>query len=100
MTSATKNLHEKRSARLEFRAPPSLKADIHHAATLMGMEDTSYAVSVLGEHARATIEAHQRTRLSEADSETFLAALDVPAKPTKALRELFKLHRATHGDAD
>ncbi|MEX0387371.1 type II toxin-antitoxin system TacA family antitoxin [Spiribacter onubensis] len=92
--------NEKRSARLEFRAPPSLKADIHRAASLMGMEDTSYALSVLREHARSTIDSHERSHLSEADSKAFLAALDTPAEPTESLRGLFELHRSTRGDAD
>ena len=100
MATPTIHSNAKRSARLEFRAPPDIKADIQRAAALMGLEDTSYALSVLGEHARATIEAHERTSLSEADSEAFLAALDAPAKPTESLRALFELHRDTRGDAD
>lgn len=94
MTTAATDQTEKRSARLEFRAPPSVKADIKRAAALMGMDDTSYALSVLREHARAAIEAHERTRLNDADSQAFLAALDAPAEPTEAMRELFDLHRA------
>ena len=45
-------------------------------------------------NARATVEAHERTHLTEADSRAFLTALDTPAQSPEALRALFKLHRA------
>ena len=100
MPPANTDSGDKRIARLEFRATSALKADIQRAATLMGMDDTSYALSVLGEHARATIESHHRTQLSQADSAAFMAALDSPEAPTDALRGLFELHRDTHRDGD
>lgn len=100
MTTAAPDQTEKRTARLEFRAPPSIKADIKRAAALLGMDDTSYALSVLGEHARAAIESHERTQLNQADSKAFLAALDAPAEPTEAMRELFELHRAVTRNGD
>jgi len=38
------------------------------------------------------------TRLTKADSKALVAALAAPPKPTRALRELFERHQATHGE--
>ena len=45
------------------------------------------------QRARATLADHERTRLSARDREMVLSALESPAEPTAALREMMTLHK-------
>ena len=85
---------EPKTARLEQRAKPSVKAAIQQAAALLGVDETTFVLSAALERARATIRDHEGTRLSAADREAFLAALDAPPQASAALMEAARLHRA------
>ncbi len=88
----TAALNEPKTARMEQRTKPHVKETIRKAAALMGVDETSFVTSVAYEHAQAAIAAHERTVLSAEDRELFFAALENPAAPTDALREIFESH--------
>ncbi|MPY73636.1 MAG: DUF1778 domain-containing protein [Alphaproteobacteria bacterium] len=87
-------LDEPKSARMEQRTRPHVKATIEQAAALLGVDATAFVTNAAYERARETIVAHERTVLSAEDREVFLAALENPAAPTEALRQAMKLHDA------
>ena len=92
-------IDEPKTARMEQRTKPHVKAQIQRAAALLGVDETTFVTSVALERARIAIADHERTVLSAQDREVVLAALDAPAQPTGALREAMALHRArvVHG---
>ncbi|PWW01809.1 uncharacterized protein (DUF1778 family) [Hoeflea marina] len=83
---------EPKTARMEQRTKPHIKAAIQHAAALLGMDETNFVTSAAYERAKGTILSHERTVLSPADSATFLAALQAPADPTDDLRAAMADH--------
>ncbi len=85
---------EPKSARMEQRTKPHVKATIERAAALTGIDATSFVTNAAYERARETILAHERTVLSAPDRDVFLAALENPAAPTDALREALGRHGA------
>lgn len=92
---------EPRSARLEARTQPSVKDTITRAATLNGVDMSSFVVSAAYEAAQATISAHNVTMLeSEADKDAFFNALDNPPKPTKRLSAAFALREKLIANAE
>ena len=92
-------IDEPKTARMEQRTKPHVKAQIQQAAALLGVDETTFITSVALERARITIADHERTVLSAEDRDVILAALDAPAEPTDALREAMALHgaRVAHG---
>ena len=87
-------IEEPRTARMEQRTKPSVKAQIQLAAALLGVDETAFVTSAALDRARTTIADHERTVLSAEDRALVLAAFDVPSEPTPALREALALHRA------
>ena len=87
------DIEGQKTARMEQRTKPHVKAQIQQAAALLGVDETTFVTSVALERARETIEDHERTLLSAEDRAVLLAALDNPAEPTDALREAMALHR-------
>ena len=90
---STAAIDEPRTARMEQRTKPSVKAQIQQAAALLGIDETTFVSSAALAQARRTIADHERTLLSAADREVILAALETPAEPTAALRQALALHR-------
>lgn len=86
-------VNEPRTARMEQRTKPSIKAQIRQAAELLGVDETTFVTSAALERAKATLADHERTLLSARDREMVLSVLESPARPTKALRETLALHR-------
>lgn len=86
-------IDEPKTARMEQRTKPHVKAEIQRAAALLGVDETTFITSVAYERARETIRDHQRTVLAPEDQAAFFAALDAPAKPSKALKEAVALHK-------
>lgn len=85
-----------KTQRLEMRLTPEDKQLLEQAAALRGVAVTSFALTLLVENARAIVEASQRTTLSRADQERFLALLDEEQEPKPALVEAvrrLKKHR-------
>ena len=92
---STAAINEPKTARMEQRTKPSVKAQIQQAAAaLLGVDETTFVTSAALEQAKSTIADHERTILSAEDREVVLAALDTPAEPTDALRQALALHRA------
>ncbi len=91
---AKEALAEPKSARMEQRTKPHVKATIEQAAALMGVDATSFVTNAAYERARETISAHERTVLSAEDRDVFLAALEDPSAASDALREALRLHAA------
>ena len=85
---------EPRSARMEQRTKPHVKAQIQLAAALLGVDETTFVTAAAYDRAREAIADHQRTALFERDREELLAALDAPRGPTTALRQAMALHAA------
>ena len=88
-----------KTARMEQRTKPHVKAQIQQAAALLGVDETTFVTSVALERARETIEDHERTILSAKDRAVVHAALDHPAEPTDELKEAMALRRerVAHG---
>ena len=98
---ATDSINEPKSARLDARTQPSVKKTINRAATLTGVDVSSFVVNAAYNAAQSTIEAHGVTVIeSEADREAFFNALDNPPKPTERLREAFTHRRKLIVNAD
>ena len=91
---STGALDEPKSARMEQRTKPHVKATIDLAAALLGVDSTAFVINAAYERAQEAIKAHELTVLSAEDRDVFLAALENPAPPTDALREAFRLHDA------
>ncbi|MBD1549674.1 DUF1778 domain-containing protein [Roseibium aggregatum] len=97
----TASVDEPKSARLEARTQPSVKDTINRAATLNGVDVSSFVVSAAYSAALSTIEAHKVTVLeSEADKEVFFNALENPPKPTKRLKKAFAQRKKLVANAD
>ncbi|WP_420562219.1 DUF1778 domain-containing protein [Thalassobaculum sp.] len=86
---------ERRTARMNFRTQPRVKEAIQRAAAISGVDDSVFAMNAAYRAALDTIQAHERTVLTQADRKAFLDALDAPAEPTQALKEAFARHRKT-----
>ena len=87
-------IDEPKTARMEQRTKPHVKAQIQQAAALLGVDETTFVTSAALERARLAIADHERTLLSAEDRAVVLAALDAPAEPTEALREAMALREA------
>ena len=90
---STAAIDEPKTARMEQRTKPSVKAQIQQAAALLGIDETTFVTSAALAQARSTIAEHERTLLSAEDREVILAALESPAEPTTALRQALALHK-------
>ena len=88
-----------KTARMEQRTKPHVKAQIQQAAALLGVDETTFVTSVALERARETIEDHERTILSANDRAVVLAALENTAEPTDELKKAMALRRerVAHG---
>ncbi len=93
-------IDEPKTARMEQRTKPHVKAQIRRASALLGVDETTFVTSVALERAQATIADHERTILSAEDRDAILAALDTPAAPTDALREAMAMHDARVAQGD
>ena len=90
----TGTIDEPKTARMEQRTKPRVKAQIQQAAVLLGVDETTFVISAALEQARITIAEHECTVLSAKDRDVILTALDTPAEPTDALRQALALHEA------
>ena len=87
-------IDEPKTARMEQRTKPRVKAQIQQAAALLGVDETTFVTSAALEQARLTIAEYERTLLTAEDCAIVLAALDASPEPTEALREAMALHEA------
>jgi len=81
---------ETKTVRVEQRIRPSVKARIAQAASLLGVDESTFISSAAYREAEEVISSHQRTVLSPEDTARILAALDNPPEPTPALKAAFR----------
>lgn len=91
---ARRAIDEPKSARMEQRTKPHVKAEIQTAAALLGIDETAFVTGAAYERARAVIREHERTLLTAADRTVFLAALADPAAAGEALAAVLAQHDA------
>lgn len=89
---------ERSTERMHFRTKPHIKRAIQRAAALSGVDDSVFTLNAAYRAALETIEAHERTLLSQKDFEAVLDALENPPPPTEALREAFARYRERYLD--
>ena len=91
--AAIEAIDEPRSARMDQRTKPSVKASIEAAADLMGIEASAFVVMSAYARAQELLSGRQQTLLSQGDHQALLAALDEETTPTPALLEAWQLHQ-------
>ena len=96
-STAPKPIDRTRGERLEARITADQKALIQRAADLEGRSVTDYVVGSLQDAARRTVEAHDVTVLSAAESRAFVDALLDPPPVNDRLRDSVRRHRAMAG---
>lgn len=82
-----------KSDRLAVRLSAENKLMLERAAAAAGRSLSDFVVSSSLSAAQQTLAEVERMRLSEADRDAFLAALDNPPAPNAALRAAAALHR-------
>lgn len=83
-----------KTARLEARIHPELRALIQRAADLEGRKVTDFVTAALKTAAQRAIAESQVLRLAVADQQRFAQALIAPPAPTPALKRAFARRRA------
>jgi uncharacterized protein (DUF1778 family) len=91
--AAIEAIDEPRSARMDQRTKPSVKASIEAAADLMGIEASAFVVMSAYARAQELLSGRQQTLLSQSDHQALLAALDEETTSTPALLEAWQLHQ-------
>ena len=91
--AAIEAIDEPRSARMDQRTKPSVKASIEAAADLMGIAASAFVVMSAYSRAQELLSGRQQTLLSQGDLKALLAALDEETMPTPALLEAWQLHQ-------
>jgi uncharacterized protein (DUF1778 family) len=81
-----------RTARLESRVTPDIKALIERAASLQGVSATEFIVAYSTVAARETIRRLEGTVLRPEDRDAFMQAFD-DTTPSEALVDLMALHK-------
>jgi uncharacterized protein (DUF1778 family) len=81
-----------RTARLESRVTPEVKALIDRAASLQGVNTTEFLVAHCVAAARETINRFESTVLRPEDRDAFMRAFEDTA-PTDELVDLMALHK-------
>ena len=89
----TKDINERPSEQMSFRAKPHIKQAIRHAAVLNGVAGSVFTMNAAYQAALATIAAHERTVLHSVDQAALFAAFDTPPAATSKLREALAHHR-------
>jgi uncharacterized protein (DUF1778 family) len=91
--AAIEAIDEPRTARMDQRTKPSVKASIEAAADLMGIEASAFVVMSAYARAQELLSSKQQTLLHQTDHQALLAALDEESTPTPALLEAWQLHQ-------
>jgi uncharacterized protein (DUF1778 family) len=91
--AAIEAIDEPRSARMDQRTKPSVKASIEAAADLMGIEASAFVVMSAYARAQELLSGRQQTLLSQGDHQALLSALDEETTPTPSLLEAWQLHQ-------
>ncbi len=88
-----KAIKEPRSALMDQRTKPSMKARIEAAADLMGIEASAFVVMAAYGRAQEMLCSKQQTLLHQAEHQALIAALDEDISSTPALEQAWQLHQ-------
>ncbi len=77
--------HLEKNDRIYARCNTQLKQQIQYAASLKGLDLTTYVLSTLAADADKTVQEHDIMRLGKRDREAFANALINPPAPNKNL---------------
>jgi uncharacterized protein (DUF1778 family) len=90
MSTASKRAfpRERKTARLELRVAPSVRALIEQATAISGLAAGDLAYQA----ARQVLAEHDRLELRGADRDAFLAAVSSPPRPRARLVAALRLH--------
>ena len=91
--AANEAIDEPRSAWMDQRTKPSVKASIEAAADLMGIEASAFVVMTAYARAQELLSGRLQTLLSQGDHQALLAALDEETTPTPSLLQVWQLHQ-------
>lgn len=80
-----------RDSRLELRTTEATKQLIAEAASLDGMDVTTFVLSSASDKARKVIRDHNLIKLSHQGQLNLVNALNASSQPTEAMKELMAL---------
>ncbi len=72
--------------RVDFRATPDIKQLIEHAASIMGMDVSSYLRATVVPAAEKVVEAFETRIMTDRDRDRFLLLLDEPGNANETLK--------------
>lgn len=90
---STSKTRTPRTARLEVRTVPEVRAQIERAAASQGRSVSDFVVSAALEAARREIAESGAVTVSLEAYERLCDAIDNPPPPAEGMREAFALHR-------
>jgi uncharacterized protein (DUF1778 family) len=93
LQAAIEAIDEPRTARMDQRTKPSVKASIVGGADLMGIEAPAFVVMSAYARAQELLSNRQQTLLHQGDHQALFAALDEASSPPPALLDAWRLHR-------
>jgi uncharacterized protein (DUF1778 family)/GNAT superfamily N-acetyltransferase len=85
---------------MNFRAKPHIKAAIHRAATLSGVDDSVFTMNAAYASALETIAAHERTGIAPVDHAAFSMRSTILHRPRQNCERLSLATRSTFGPSD
>ncbi len=86
-------INEPRTARMDQRTKPSVKASIEAAADLMGIEASAFVVMAAYAQAQELLQNRQQTLMREGDHQALIEALDQQAAPSAELLNAWQQHQ-------
>ena len=89
----TAHVSERKTARKELKLQPSVDAQIKRAASMVGMNPSTFIVSAAYEKAQIVEQSQHSTVLDQAHFDKFAAAVNVKGKRNEALAALMKKSR-------
>jgi uncharacterized protein (DUF1778 family) len=81
-----------KESRLNIRCDVHARKLLDKAATYAHVSVSEFVLSHALASAKEIVQANESITLKPADFQAFLAALDAPAKPNKALKKAYKRH--------
>lgn len=82
-----------RQDRVEFRTSDSERKQFEEAASLLGMNLSSYLRKIALEYSLEILKKHDSIILSNKDRDAFLSALDNPPEPSKELKKAYREYK-------
>ncbi|RUO47931.1 DUF1778 domain-containing protein [Pseudidiomarina donghaiensis] len=83
-------MHSAKSARIELKTTPEVKRELEQAAALSGVTLTSFIINQAHTEARRVTTEQNVVRLNQQAWSALSQAINEPAQPTDALKDLMK----------